>query len=51
MKNVQMRYPDGTTDTEVTLQGKLVNSEITGTWSDKFLHGEFGWTVRMATAP
>ena len=51
MNNAQMRYPDGTTDTEVTLQGKLVGSEITGTWHDKFQHGEFGWTVRTANAP
>jgi uncharacterized caspase-like protein len=51
MNRVQMRYPDGSTDTEVTLQGKLVNNEITGTWYDKFQHGEFGWTVRTATAP
>jgi hypothetical protein len=51
MNNVQLRYPDGTTDTEVTLQGKLVNNEITGTWHDKFQHGEFGWTVRTATVP
>jgi uncharacterized caspase-like protein len=51
MNNMQLRYPDGSTDTEVTLQGKLVNNEITGTWHDKFQHGEFGWTVRTATAP
>ena len=51
MNNAQMRYPDGTTDTEVTIQGKLINNEITGTWYDKFQHGEFGWTVRTATAP
>jgi hypothetical protein len=51
MNNAQMRYPDGTTDTEVTIQGKLVGNEITGTWHDKFQHGEFGWTVRTATAP
>jgi uncharacterized caspase-like protein len=51
MNRVQMRYPDGSTDTEVTIQGKLVNNEITGTWYDKFQHGEFGWTVRTATAP
>jgi uncharacterized caspase-like protein len=51
MNNVQLRYPDGSTDTEVTLQGKLVNNEITGTWHDKFQHGEFGWTVRTATVP
>jgi hypothetical protein len=31
MNRVQMRYPDGSMDTEVTLQGKLVNNEITGT--------------------
>ena len=51
MNRVQMRYPDGSTDTEVTIQGKLANNEITGTWYDKFQHGEFGWTVRTATAP
>jgi hypothetical protein len=51
MNNAQMRYPDGSTDTEVTLQGKLANNEITGTWHDKFQHGEFGWTVRIATVP
>lgn len=51
MNNAQMRYPDGTTDTEVSIQGKLSGNEITGTWHDKFQHGEFGWTVRTATAP
>ncbi|HEY2780826.1 MAG TPA: caspase family protein [Steroidobacteraceae bacterium] len=51
MNHAQIRYPDGSTDTEVTLQGKLVNNEITGTWYDKFQHGEFGWTVRTATVP
>jgi hypothetical protein len=51
MNNVQMRYPDGTTDAEVTIQAKLVGNEITGTWHDKFQHGEFSWTVRIANAP
>jgi hypothetical protein len=51
MNRAQMRYPDGSTDTEVTLQGKLVGNEITGTWHDKFQHGEFGWTVRTANTP
>jgi hypothetical protein len=51
MNNAQMRYPDGTTDTEVTIEGKLVGNEITGTWHDKFQHGEFGWTVRTTTSP
>jgi hypothetical protein len=49
--NVQIRYPDGATDAQVTIQGKLGNNEITGTWYDKYQHGEFGWTVRTATAP
>ena len=51
INHAQIRYPDGSTDTEVTLQGRLVNNEITGTWYDKFQHGEFGWTVRTATVP
>jgi uncharacterized caspase-like protein len=49
--NVQIRYPDGATDAQVTLQGKLGNNQITGTWYDKYQHGEFGWTVRTAAAP
>jgi len=51
MNRVQMRYSRRQHDTEVTIQASLANNEITGTWYDKFQHGEFGWTVRTATAP
>jgi uncharacterized caspase-like protein len=51
MNNAQLRYPDGSAEAQVTLQGKLINNEITGTWHDKFQRGEFGWTVRTAPAP
>jgi uncharacterized caspase-like protein len=46
VNGLQSRYPDGSTSTQVTIQGKLVNGEITGTWYDKFQTGQFGWTVR-----
>jgi uncharacterized caspase-like protein len=46
VNGVQSRYPDGSTSTQVTIHGKLVNDEITGTWSDRFQTGQFGWTVR-----
>jgi Caspase domain len=42
---VQIRYPDGSTSTQATLTGRLANGKISGTWSDKFQHGQFEWTV------
>jgi uncharacterized caspase-like protein len=42
---IQRRYPDGSTSTEVTLQGKLANGKISGTYYDKFQTGQFEWTV------
>ena len=42
---LQRRYPDGSTSTQVTFQGRLVNGVINGTWSDKFQSGQFQWTV------
>jgi Caspase domain len=48
VNGVQVRYPDGSTSTQATIQGKLVNGEITGTWFDKFQTGQFGWTVRTS---
>ena len=46
VNGVQIKYPDGSTSTTVTLHGKLVNGEIVGTWYDQFQSGEFHWTVR-----
>jgi hypothetical protein len=42
---VQTRYPDGSTSTSATLTGRLANGKISGTWYDKFQHGQFEWTV------
>jgi Caspase domain len=42
---IQRRYPDGSTSTRVTLQGRLANGKITGTYSDKFQTGQFEWSV------
>jgi Caspase domain len=42
---VQRRYPDGSTSTLVTSQGRLVNGVVTGTWFDKFQNGKFQMTV------
>jgi hypothetical protein len=42
---VQVKYPDGSISTQVTLQGRLANGVITGTWYDKFQSGQFQWTV------
>jgi hypothetical protein len=42
---IQTRYPDGSTSTRATLTGRLANGKISGTWSDKFQHGQFEWTV------
>jgi uncharacterized caspase-like protein len=42
---VQRRYPDGSTSTQVTSQGRLVNGVVTGTWYDKFETGQFQMTV------
>ena len=41
----QIRYPDGSTSTQVTIRGKLVHGVLTGTYFDKFQTGTFGWTV------
>ncbi len=38
---IQRRYPDGSTSTQVTSQGRLSNGVVTGTWSDKFQFGQF----------
>jgi hypothetical protein len=38
---IQRRYPDGSTSTQVTSQGRLVNGVVTGTWYDKFQNGQF----------
>lgn len=46
VNGVQVRYPDGSiSTTEIRLQGKLVNDQITRTWYNKFQKGQFGWTV------
>jgi Caspase domain len=37
----QRRYPDGATSTQVTSQGRLENGVVTGTWFDKYQHGQF----------
>jgi uncharacterized caspase-like protein len=42
---IQRRYPDGSTSTQVTSQGRLVNGVVTGTWYDKFQNGQFQMTV------
>jgi hypothetical protein len=42
---VQRRYPDGSTSTQVTSQGRLINGVISGTWYDKFQTGQFQMTV------
>lgn len=46
VNGVQIKYPDGSISTTVTLRGKLIGSEIVGTWNDQFQSGKFGWTVR-----
>ena len=45
---VQRRYPDGSVSTQVTIQGRLANGVITGTYYDKFQSGQFQWTVAPA---
>ena len=45
MGGIQRRYPDGSTSTQVTSQGRLVNGIFTGTWHDKFQNGQFQVTV------
>jgi hypothetical protein len=42
---IQRRYPDGSTSTPVTSQGRLVNGVVSGTWYDKFQSGQFQLTV------
>ena len=42
---MQRRYPDGSTSTKVTLQGRLADGKISGTYYDKFQTGQFEWTV------
>jgi len=42
---IQRRYPDGSTSTQVTSQGRLVNGVVSGTWYDKFQSGQFQLTV------
>jgi hypothetical protein len=42
---IQRRYPDGSTSTQVTIQGRLANGVIAGTYSDKFQTGQFQRTV------
>lgn len=42
---IQRRYPDGSTSTQVTIQGRLSSGVINGTYSDKFQTGQFQWTV------
>ena len=42
---LQRRYPDGSTSTQVTIQGHLADGKITGTYYDKFQTGQFEWTV------
>lgn len=42
---IQRRYPDGSTSTQVTSQGRLSNGVVTGTWSDKFQFGQFQMNV------
>jgi hypothetical protein len=42
---IQERYPDGSTSTTATLTGRFANGKISGTWYDKFQHGQFEWTV------
>jgi hypothetical protein len=38
---IQRRYPDGSTSTQVTSQGRLINGVISGSWYDKFQTGQF----------
>jgi hypothetical protein len=42
---IQRRYPDGSTSTQVTSQGRLLNGVVSGTWYDKFQSGQFQLTV------
>lgn len=42
---MQRRYPDGSTSTQVTSQGRLVNGLVMGTWYDKFQSGQFQMNV------
>jgi hypothetical protein len=42
---VQRRYPDGSTSTQVTSQGRLINGVVSGTWYDKFQTGQFQMNV------
>ena len=38
---VQRRYPDGSTSTRASSQGRIVNGTLTGTWQDPFQFGQF----------
>jgi hypothetical protein len=40
-RGIQRRYPDGSTSTQATSQGRLINGVISGTWYDKFQAGQF----------
>jgi Caspase domain len=42
---IQRTYPDGSISTQVTIQGRLANGVITGTYYDKFQTGQFQWSV------
>jgi len=42
---IQRRYPDGSTSTQVTSQGRLMNGVISGTWYDKYQTGQFQMNV------
>jgi Caspase domain len=42
---IQRRYPDGSTTTQVTSQGRLINGVVSGTWYDKYQTGKFQMTV------
>ncbi|MHB8722372.1 MAG: caspase family protein [Steroidobacteraceae bacterium] len=42
---IQRRYPDGSTSTQVTSQGRLLNGVVSGTWYDKFQSGRFQLTL------
>jgi hypothetical protein len=42
---IQRRYPDGSTSTQATSQGRLINGVVTGTWHDPFQNGQFQMNV------
>jgi uncharacterized caspase-like protein len=44
---IQRRYPDGSTSTQLTSQGRLINGILSGTWSDRFQFGQF--QINMGT--